>query len=110
MLSFNMSKLHIVMSDSSNNNANFSISRNRKREESSKAFRIAKNKKNVDRHVIFHDFKTQQQTMIHSIFHQHFKFDRTDNINVLNDRITKHERTTSFYKKLLYRLKLFKKH
>lgn len=110
MFSFDMSKLHIVMSDSSNNDANFSIRRNREREKSSKTSRIAKSKKSIDRRMIFYDLKTQRQTMIHSIFRQRFKFDKTKNIDALNDQIAKHEKTTLFYEKLFYRLKIFKKH
>lgn len=48
--------------------------------------------------------------MIHLIFRQRFKFNKVNNINVVNDRIARHEETTSFYKKLLHQLKIFKKY
>ena len=57
MLLFNISKFHIIINNSSNNDASFSICYNRKCKESSKTFRIARNKKNIDRHVIFYNFK-----------------------------------------------------
>ena len=85
MFSLNMSKLHIVMNDLSNNDASSSIRRDRERERSSKTSRIAKSKKSNNRRMIFHDFKIQRQTIIHSIFRQRFKFDKAKNINILNN-------------------------
>lgn len=48
--------------------------------------------------------------MIHSISRQRLKFDRANNIDALNDRIARHERTTSFYEELSHRLRISKKH
>ena len=48
--------------------------------------------------------------MIHLIFCQHFKSDKINNIDVFNDRIARHEKTTSFYEKLSHRFRIFKKY
>ena len=110
MLSSNMSKSHIVISDSSDNDASFSIDRNYRDEESSKTSRTARSRKIANYYMIFQDIRTQRQTMIYSIFRQRLEFDRANNIDALNDRIARYERTTSSYEKLSYRLKIFKKH
>lgn len=38
--------------------------------------------------------------MIHSIFRKRLEFDKANNIDALNDRIARYERTMSFYEKL----------
>ena len=110
MLSPDMSKLHTTMSDSSDNDASPPTRRDRERERSPEAPRTARNRKNTDRCVAFHDLRTQRQAMIHSIFRQRLESDRADNIDALNDRIARHERTTSSYEKLPHRLRISKKH
>ena len=110
MLSSDTSKSYTAMSDLRVNDASPSIRCNCKREENSEKSRIATSEKTADRHVIFQDIKIQREATIHSIFRECLEFDKTDNIDALDDRIAKHERTTSSYEELPHRLRISKKH
>jgi len=110
MLSLDMSKIHIVVIKSRDSDATSSARADRRHERCSETFRVARSTKTADRHVTFQDIIAQRQAMIHSLFRQRSEFGRADNIDALNDRIARHERTISSYEKLSHRLKTSKKH
>jgi len=110
MLSLEMLEPHIVMSDSLDSDASLSIVRDHQLEGSLEASRTTRSKNTAYRHVTFQDTKTQQQTIIHSISRQRLRFDKASNIDTLDDRIARHEETTSSYEELPHRLRISKKH
>ncbi|KAL8822113.1 MAG: hypothetical protein Q9191_007146 [Dirinaria sp. TL-2023a] len=98
------------MSDSQDSDASPPTRRDRGREGSPEAPRTARSRKSADGRVAFHGPKIQRQAMIHSIFRQRLGSDRADNIGALDDRIARHEGTTSSYEELPHRLRISKKH
>lgn len=110
MLSPDMSKPHVAMSDLPDSDASPSTCRDRPREESAEAPRIARSKKIADRHVAFQAFRTQRQATIHPIFRERLGSGRAGNIGALDDRIARHGGTTSSYEELPHRLRISKKH